>query len=110
MENLNVKKTYFSKGTILGIVWAGYEATYPCKEYHSKISVDDLLEQNQKVLNNNTLQPNGDFQRLIGAKLIVDTISELEYEGKIYCHVESEEHFIGELNDEQIDAFYFNEY
>ena len=93
--------SYESKGFVLGNYWGGGQGSYPSIKFSSDISEDDLLEQNNKALNDGSLDSGMGYESLIGALITIETIRTIEFEDRIYVNSEFNEHFIGVLNDEQ---------
>lgn len=102
MKKLEIKKTYHSTGFVLGNYWGGGQGSYPCTYFESD-NLDDLIEQNKLALQNGKLDSGMGYESLIGAKLIITTVSTIIYEGILYTNYETDEQFIGELTDKQID-------
>jgi hypothetical protein len=85
----------------LGNYWGGGKGAYPCTKFESD-NLDELLEQNKLALKSGSLDSGMGYESLIGAKLLITTISTICYEGQEFSNEEIEEQFIGELtNDEQ---------
>lgn len=100
---MNEKVTYKSNGVVLGNYWGGGRGSYAATTFHSDISKEDLIEQNNKALANGRLDSGMGYESLIGALITIETISTLTYKDKPYVNIEYEDEFIGELTEEEIE-------
>lgn len=106
------KTTYKAQGSVLGYLWSGQLGTGGSKTFTAD-NIDDLKAQINQAIENNQATGTGDFQSQIGAAMNIDTIREIEIDGRVYCNVESERMSFGdEMTQEQSaelwDAYYFN--
>jgi hypothetical protein len=95
------KISYTSNGRVLGNYWGGGSGSYAATSFHSDISKEDLIKQNEEALKSGALDSGMGYESLIGALLIIETRTEIIFEGKLYKNLEHENYFIGDLNEEQ---------
>lgn len=98
-----IKQHWKSTGIVYGAYWGGGEGSYPARKYSSDISKEDLIEQNQKTLDDGSLDSGMGYQDLIGALIVIETISTTIIEGKISSNSRFEDIFIGKLTERQQD-------
>ncbi len=97
------KITYKSNGLVYGNYWGGGSGAYAATTFHSDISKEDLIEQNNKALESGALDSGMGYESLIGALLVIKTKETREIDGKTFTSSEYEEMFIGELTEEDKD-------
>lgn len=95
--------TYKSSGVVFGNYWGGGTGSYPATTFHSDISKEDLIEQNNKALESGALDSGMGYESLIGALLTIETKDNREIDGKIFTNTETERVFIGNLTEEQME-------
>jgi hypothetical protein len=104
------KIIYRSTGYVLGNYWGGGKGAYAAKKLSSEISKEDLIEQNRNALNNGSLDSGMGYESLIGAGLYIETLTEIEHNGKTFSNSEFEYVSIGELTNDEEDFLFDLEY
>lgn len=106
-----MKTTYKAQGTVIGYLWDGSLGSYPSKSF-SADNLDDLKAQIELAIEFNKATGTGDFQSQIGAAMVIDTIREIEIDGRVFVNVSSEPYSFGDLTEDQSafvwDAHYYN--
>jgi len=93
-----MQKTYKATGTVLGNMWGGGKCAYPAITLHNK-DYNALIEEAKQLLETGGLDSGMGYESLTGAILHIDTISENIVDGKVFCNVETNSEFIGELSE-----------
>jgi hypothetical protein len=105
-----MKINYQARGTVLGYDWSGVLCCMESKSF-SADNLDDLKKQIELALEFNQATGTGDLQSQIGAAMLIDTIREVEIEGRVFCNVSSESFSFGDMTEDQSafvwDAHYF---
>ena len=92
-----MKQTFNSNGIVLGNYWGGGSGSYKATTFHSGISKEDLINQNEKALENGSLDSGMGYESLIGALIVIQTVSCVEIDGEIYTNKKEED-----LSEERI--------
>lgn len=104
------KTTYQARGAVIGYLWSGQLGSMESKSF-SADNLPDLEKAINTALEFNQATGTGDFQSQIGAAMSIDTIREIELEGRVYCNVETNPMTFGDLTEDQSslvwDAHYF---
>lgn len=98
-----MKTTYKSNGVVFGNYWGGGSGSFTATTFHSDISKEDLIEQNEKALESGSLDSGMGYESLIGALITIEIITTTEIKDKLFTNKEYEDIFIGELTEEQKD-------
>jgi len=93
--------SYHSKGIVLGNYWGGGSGTYTAREF-TTYSLEELLKLNNKALKDGSLDSGMGYESLIGAIITVIITTKIVIEDKDFYNTEEEEHYVGELTEEQI--------
>ena len=94
--------SYYGVGFVLGYYWGGGKGAYKSREIFSD-SMEDFVRQVNEGIKDGSLDGGMGFECLLGAGMVISTITKVEVEGKVYTNIENELEFFGELteNDEQ---------
>ena len=106
-----MKKThvvYKATGYVYGKLWGGGEGAYPAETINSA-SYDDLCTQIKDGIESGGLDSGMGYQNLIGAVMYIDTITDMEIEGKIFSNVDTTQELFGDLTQDQ-ENFLYNLY
>jgi len=103
---MKAKESFKSTGLVYGNLWGGGEGSYPAKKLEGKTKAD-ILEQATKGLDG-SLDAGMGFESLIGAILLITTITTIVVKGKTFTNEETEEEFIGNLTEEQQEFLFVN--
>lgn len=96
------KIKYIAEGFVLGNYWGGGTGSYPTIKFEADTK-EELLEKADKALEDGSIDSGMGYESLISAILGITKITTIEVDGKIFTNKETEEEFIGELNDQQAD-------
>ena len=94
--------TYKSTGIVLGNYWGGGQGSYEARSFNSD-SLGELIELNQKALDNGSLDSGMGYESLICALLTIQTITTIEFEGKDFINIEYDTQCIGDMTNEQLE-------
>ena len=94
--------TYKSTGIVLGNYWGGGQGSYEARSFNSD-SLGELIELNQKALDNGSLDSGMGYESLIGALLLIEQITTITVDDEDYSNIHWSTEFIGELTETQQD-------
>jgi hypothetical protein len=87
---VNISKVYRADGDVIGYLWGGGVASYPTGlPLFRANSLEELRASIQAAIDAEHHRF-GDFEALIGAVMLVTTVSTVEVEGKSYQREDSE--------------------
>ena len=87
---MNISKTFRADGDIFGYLWGGGVASYPTgPPLFRANSLEELRAAIQAAIENRTIDRFG-FEALIGAVMLMTTVSTVEVEGKNFMREDSE--------------------
>lgn len=104
-EVKTIREEFISRGVVLGTLWDFQTGAYPARKLTGK-SEKEIIEQAEKMLDNNSLDDGMGFQSLKAATLEIEKITFVEIDGKLFENHESNVVTLGELT-EQEDNFLF---
>lgn len=87
---MNISKTFRAQGHIFGFLWAGGVASCPTSYGVFRAgSLEELRAAIQAAIESGSIDQFG-FESLIGAVMLITTVSAVEIEGKNYMREDSE--------------------
>lgn len=87
---MSISKTFRADGDVIGYLWGGGVASYPTGlPLFRANSLEELRASIQAAIENRTIDRFG-FEALIGAVMLVTTVSTVEVEGKSYQREDAE--------------------
>ena len=102
-----LKVSYRAEGLVYGQYWGGGKGSYDSK----KFSADDLqvlLDAIDASLKDGSLDSGMGYECLIGAIMEITTITTTEIQGLVFTNEQYEDHFFGDLTDDQREFLDFN--
>jgi len=103
------KKSYKASGKVYGKYWGGGEGIYEAREYESD-TLEELEDKINKDVKTGAIDGGMGYEEVLGAYMIIDIITDIEIDGKIFSNVKIEKRFYGKLTDEQKDFLGFGEF
>lgn len=87
---MNISKTFRAQGYIFGYLWAGGVASYPTSYGVFRAgSLEELRAAIRAAIESGSIDQFG-FESLIGAVMLISTVSAVEVEGKNFMREDSE--------------------
>ena len=88
---MNTTKTFRAEGDVIGYLWGGGVASYPTglPSFLRSNSLEELRATIQAAIESGSIDRFG-FEALIGAVMLVTTVSAVEVEGKNFMREDSE--------------------
>ena len=87
---MNTTKTFRAEGDVIGYLWGGGVASYPTGlPLFRAGSLDELRASIQAAIESGSIDRHG-FESLIGAVMLISTVSAVEVEGKNFMREDSE--------------------
>ena len=99
-------KTYKITGTVFGNLWGGGKGAYPAETLQGN-NLEKLKKEANKLLKNGLLDSGMGYENLIGAYLIIETITTKTINGKKFINSECDNKFIGKLSEKEKDFLQF---
>jgi len=96
MESL---KKYKAKGFVHGRYWGGGKGSYKANNVYAETK-DALIKKINDGIANGTLDGGMGYETVLGAIMVITTITTITYEGKPYTNEETEVEFFGNLSDD----------
>lgn len=97
-----VSKRYNATGIVLGNLWGGGMGTYPSEKLSNYSSVEELLEDAEKMLKTGALDSGMGFQNLIGAGLIIEEFKTIKYNNESFYASNDSQVYIGNMNQDEL--------
>ena len=91
---------YVITGYVYGKYWGGGEGAYNSEELRGN-DLDVVIAKAKEMLSDGSLDSGMGYEALIGARLDVEEITEIEVDGEIYSHSDYWPEYIGKLSEEQ---------
>lgn len=98
----NKKITYKAEGLVYGKYWGGGEGAYKAESYHAD-TLEKLTADIMKDIESGAIDSGMGYEKVLGAYMIIDTITDLDVDGKIFSNVETDGQFFGDLDEKQQD-------
>ena len=89
-----------SEGLVYGNYWGGGKGAYSARKLKAD-TLEELLKQANEGLDDGSLDRGMGYESLIGALLLVKTITTVIIKGKEFNNEETEEMFIGNLTEQE---------
>jgi len=94
-------KTYKSTGYVYGNLWGGGKGAYPAEKLEAKTK-SGLIRKAEKMLADGSLDSGMGYESLIRALIDIETVEQIEKDGKAYFRSDFDWHFIGKLTEEEM--------
>ena len=100
MENKKVE--YKSNGVVFGNYWGGGKGAYKARSLEAD-TLETLLALNEQGIADGSLDAGMGYESLIGGFIEVTTTTTIDIEGKPFVNEECENHWIGNISEEDAD-------
>jgi hypothetical protein len=100
--NLQHKKRYIATGLVLGNYWGGGKGSYKA-ERKTNNNLNELRKEINDSIDSGSLDSGMGYESLIGARMEIEEITEVEIEDKIFSHSEYSVEYFGKLTESDQD-------
>lgn len=98
----NKKITYKADGIVYGKYWGGGEGAYKAERYHAD-TLERLTADIEKDIESGAIDSGMGYEKVLGALMYIDTITDVMIDGKVFSNVTTESHFFGNITEKQQD-------